>query len=90
MSNNVKEGFNATTNIGGIDVLNHQLADLIWQGVNSMSCDVGKYDEGAPIKINLIAKIRQAITLHHLLLGANLEAAEGAAEDYINFLKLTD
>lgn len=88
MSLNKNDMINATTNVAGMEILNRELADLIWQGVNFMSNEVRNYVEGSPRKIYLTSRIKQAIVVHHCLLGAKLEVAESAANDYINFINV--
>ena len=53
-----------------------------------MSNEVRTYVEGSPRKIYLTSRITQAIVVHHCLLGAKLEGAESAANDYINFINV--
>lgn len=88
MSLNKNDMINTTTNVAGLEILNRELADLIWQGVNFMSNEVRNYVEGSPRKIYLISRIKQAIVVHHCLLGVKLEVAESAANDYLNFINV--
>lgn len=77
----------ATTNIAGIAIDNRVLADWLFNAVQFCT-EVRAGHQEEIERIN--EKIRQMLIVHYCLLGAEKEAAEAAANDYIKFITAID
>ena len=75
----------ATTNVAGIAVQDTELADWLFKSVQYCTEQAAGHKESIEC---IYEKIRQMLIVHYCLLGADKEAAESAANDYINFINV--